>query len=634
MSHLFFRRAIPVIAALIFFFGTAFSVDAATDQNHFWFRDDDGNESTATGFGASNITKNTNATSVATGTLFRLRFSVKASGSASTISPQAEFQQGSTCTGGTWTAITSGSSTFALQASSNFTDGDPTTQQISTGQFTAGKILESTNPAASITISQNRSTEYEWSLKLSEGAPAETTYSFRITGNGTPLGGYTNCPSLSTKSLTPPPTNVQWNQTNFKFRDDDGGEVSATGWGDPDAPKDGHLTINTPGIFSEVLRLRIAIRAQQDGGTITPRLEVRVTEDIPTDCSGLSGWRPVAGSGFRYILRDSHNFADQTSTTQNISSGSGFVSGLMLDTSNPAPPLTLAQNEKTEYEWSLKDTEGFTRGAVYSFRITDDGTPLHTYSVCPRVVFPKPDYGIQVPQTTLTFSGQAWPEAKITVIERSREATRLMKQETVTADDGTFDIAFEGVLQNQYTYGVLIADEEGRTTQAKTYPIDTVSNSLIVKEILAPPTAGFTRSAVTRGDFVKIIGFASPQNKVRIEVDGGVSYEAAADEEGRYGLLVNTARLYFGRHHIKVRQVDAATKRESDFSPTQTFVVTSVRVAEADFNSDNQVDIKDWSIFLSRWKESKEETRRTVDLNRDGTTDIADFSVFLRAFKK
>ncbi|MFY9461702.1 MAG: EF-hand domain-containing protein, partial [Candidatus Sungiibacteriota bacterium] len=485
-------------------------------------------------------------------------------------------------------------------------------------------------------LSANRSTEYEWSLKAAATNPLDTTYAFRVTNNGTALTTYSQCATLTTKLSVPPPTAVVWAQTNFRFRDDDGGEISATGWGPENVGENENVIIRrTEELGDGKMRLRIALTAQQDDGGILPRLEFKVTSQAE-GCGGVEAdWRIARTEGNIFIIKNSSNFDDQTLTTQQVSHGAGFVPGLMLDSTNPAPLNFLLKNQKTEYEWSLEDVYGFTRGVIYTFRITNDGTPLPAYTICPQAVFTPPDYQPQVPPTRINFSGRAWPEARITIIEKSHDAMRLMKQETVTADDGAFDIIFEGVIQSQYTYGVIIADEDGRTTQTKTYPIDTASNSLTVKEILASPIVAFTRPAVTRGDFIKIIGFASPKNKVKIEVDGDVTYETAADERGKYSLLLNTARLPFGRHSVRAKQKDAATAKESDFSPTTFFSVSASILPKADFNGDGRIDVRDWGVFLARWKDrDKEETRLMLDLNGDGKVDLSDFGAFLRAFKR
>ena len=77
---------------------------------------------------------------------------------------------------------------------------------------------------------------------------------------------------------------------------------------------------------------------------------------------------------------------------------------------------------------------------------------------------------------------------------------------------------------------------------------------------------------------------------------------------------------------------DKDGKRESDWSATKSFLVAQTTVPEADFNGDGMIDIRDWSVFLSRWNE-KSDARKVLDLNHNGKVDISDASIFLQSLK-
>ncbi len=173
------------------------------NQTDFLFRDDDGSEILASGYGPSDTEKNINIADIAPGAVFRLRFGIEVADADGTIIPHFEFKQGTDCTVGSWTAITSTSDIFSLYLSDNFSDGDVTTKQITNGSFVAGKILELTNPASSLDLSKNKNTEYEWSVKVAENIPFSTTYSFRISNNGSTFDDYEICPALTTQPPLP-----------------------------------------------------------------------------------------------------------------------------------------------------------------------------------------------------------------------------------------------------------------------------------------------------------------------------------------------------------------------------------------------------------------------------------------------
>ncbi|MBI1999404.1 MAG: hypothetical protein HYS74_01975 [Parcubacteria group bacterium] len=439
-----------------------------------------------------------------------------------------------------------------------------------------------------------------------------------------------------------PASAARFTQEGFWFRDDDGGETAASGLGDPDLlPNESSgRRITRPGenprdaLHPPRFRLRFAVRVSQAPGLLTPLLEWReasFAEYEASDYCASSGWSAVGGSG-RFIMRSSPHFADGASTTQQISGGASYTSGLILESTNPASQLVLAQNARTEYEWSLEDTEMYADDKAFAFRVTNNGASFTTYTGCAAIVFPNA-LAYQVPPTSVTFSGNAYPGAKITVIEKYARAERPIRKEPVTAGNGAFDISFRGIFQSNYSYGVLVADKEGRTTQAKFFNIDTVSNSFSQKDIFVPPTVDLYRRAVRRGDFIKALGFASPGNKVMVQIENDIRYETYADDEGRYSFLINTARLPFGAYSIRAKQQSKENGVTSDWSPTRSFSVVAVAVPEADFNGDGIINITDWSVFLSRWRADGAE-RETVDVNRDGKVDISDFGVFLQAFQK
>lgn len=429
----------------------------------------------------------------------------------------------------------------------------------------------------------------------------------------------------------PPPATVSWNQIDFWFRDDDGGEITATGWGKTNATKNSPLRLESIGDFQATLRLRISLKAEQAGGTLTPRLEVK--KDAGIDCLG-SGWSAVGSTPVgRYVLRDSPEIQNRASTTQQIIGGPSFVSGLFLDTENPAPARTLAKNEKTEYEWSLLDVAEWTRGEVWRFRITNNGTPLGTYTTCPGVIFIPVGAGAVAP-TTVSFSGQAFPGAKILMVDKDVKSETPLHQDIVTSEDGKFRVDFVGILQSTHSFGIVIKDKENRASQSKFFNIDTLTNSLTAKEILVPPTLDFANPSVTRGNNSIIVGNASPEHSVYIEIDGKIKKETKAEKDGSYKLTLPSGDLDFGPHKVRVKQADPLEKKESDFSITRIFTVSRLPQVRADLSGDGRIDIKDWSMFLSRWSSKDREQKKIIDFNGDGKVNISDFSIFVKSIRK
>ncbi|MBI5728817.1 MAG: hypothetical protein HY983_01035 [Candidatus Magasanikbacteria bacterium] len=244
------------------------------------------------------------------------------------------------------------------------------------------------------------------------------------------------------------------------------------------------------------------------------------------------------------------------------------------------------------------------------------------------------DFDLIAKNTTANFSGKAYPGARLFIAKKVFGADVLLKQGVPVSENGDFKIS--GIPADSLAYSILAKDKEGRQSQVKVYNRPSLYESLDISGILLSPTIDLVRGIVTRGDFIKVVGSAYPQSRVQIQLDNDILYETKASGGGEYHILINTARLSFGQHSVSAKEQDLATRKESDFSPTRTFLVSALAVVKADLNNDGKITITDWSIFLENWRRSKlGDTKATtiIDLNENGKADISDFGIFLRAFK-
>ncbi len=235
--------------------------------------------------------------------------------------------------------------------------------------------------------------------------------------------------------------------------------------------------------------------------------------------------------------------------------------------------------------------------------------------------------------TTVTFLGKAFPNATILVVDKDARFEQVVSQNIVTNEGGAFRVDFVGIIQVKHSFGLIIKDSEGRPTQTKFFNIDTHANDLVVKDILVPPTVDFIQGVVTRGRKAVIIGYAAPENNVKIEV-GDIQKEIKAEKDGSYKAEIDTGVLAFGQHKVRVKQIDLKEKKESDFSVMKTLVVSRLVSPRTDLSGDGRMDIKDWSMFLSSWGSKDESRKKIIDFNDDGKINISDFSIFIRAVKK
>ena len=243
-----------------------------------------------------------------------------------------------------------------------------------------------------------------------------------------------------------------------------------------------------------------------------------------------------------------------------------------------------------------------------------------------------PDTG-PVRPTTITFSGKAFPGGKVSIIDKQLNTETTIGQDYVTDAEGSFNISFIGILQALHSFGIKAKDKDGRVSQTKLFFINTISDSLVEKDILLSPTIGLANGQVTRGDSATITGYATPGNTVRLELDGILIKDMLAGSNGAYKFDIPTGVIEFGSHTVRTKQVSPAGK-ESDFSVSRTMVVSRLLVVQADLNSDGKVDIRDWSIFLSLWGDPKASGRSRIDINNDGKVDITDFSIFVKTLKR
>lgn len=158
----------------------------AINQTKYRWRNDNGSETTATWKAA----ENTAITLADTISILRARIELQNnSGAVYDIDESLEYSSNG---GTTWTTITNApTNAFIYQSSTNVTDGDATTNQISTGTagtFVAGRIISAVPSATPMVISSGEKTEFEWVIKPTGNLLPMTTYTFRSAGQGsTPL---------------------------------------------------------------------------------------------------------------------------------------------------------------------------------------------------------------------------------------------------------------------------------------------------------------------------------------------------------------------------------------------------------------------------------------------------------------
>ena len=198
--------------------------------------------------------------------------------------------------------------------------------------------------------------------------------------------------------------------------------------------------------------------------------------------------------------------------------------------------------------------------------------------------------------------------------------------------NGNFSKSFIALLQANYLFALEAIDKKGVSGGILAFSANLLTNNkMSIENIFMPPTVAIENKSITKGKDEKIFGYAYPNSAVELRIDSILKQSTKADGTGYYEIVVNTQRFSPKIHYIEARQIDSQGIA-SGFSSPKNFAVSALSVPQADFNSDGIIDIKDWSIFLFRWK-ANPILRAFDDLNMDGKIDISDLSIFLKAMK-
>jgi hypothetical protein len=176
--------------------------------------------------------------------------------------------------------------------------------------------------------------------------------------------------------------------THFAWRTDNSDEVNA--W----YPLGQDVSVSTSSKLFLGDRIRLRFLVSNTGTASATSYPYLLEHASSTSCALTTGWIPVATSTAlspHWQMDTTSNVADGSATTNSGTltdpvSGS-FVAGTVQTQSNPAPALTLATNQFTELEYSIKSTGFATVGTTYCYRLTNAGdTTYFTFTTQPKAV--------------------------------------------------------------------------------------------------------------------------------------------------------------------------------------------------------------------------------------------------------
>jgi hypothetical protein len=332
----------------------------------------------------------------------RLRVQVDNQGK---ISDSASFRlEFSTSTAGSWTVVpvdaacSSTAEDFRICPSNHYVDLDRTINRLTIpggSSFIAGLMLESSNPASSITQDADEFTEVEWHMQATDSATNGETYYFRLTDNGTSVGTYSVFPELTILAAT-----STLMQNYYRFYVDNDALKPTDPWpaGAVDLGENTEITAgDTPLDSGDIIRMRMSVQiSDRDLATTSQNFKLQFGEKVTT-CGAISGanWHDLGGIGSTTALwrGTSTTPVDGTVLSTNPPTGGD----LLLSVSDRAGtfeeenlsalnPYNVSMTEDVEYDWVVENNAA-AAATNYCFRmIKGSDSTFNTYTYYPTLV--------------------------------------------------------------------------------------------------------------------------------------------------------------------------------------------------------------------------------------------------------
>lgn len=229
--------------------------------------------------------------------------------------------------------------------------------------------------------------------------------------------------------------------------------------------------------------------------------------------------------------------------------------------------------------------------------------------------------------TTINFSGKAYPNRLVTLLKGAQIIAT-----TYAGSNANFEISYTGLSSGTHQFSLYSEDYLGTTSNIISFPISISQGVIItVSGIFIPPTIDVDLSQVKKGDNITILGQSKPQAEISIVVNSPQEFfvQTTADDDGLYSSTFDSSLLEFGQHFTKSKSI--YQQEISGYSKSVSFLVSQQSIpkqggiSQGDVNSDNKVDLVDFSI-LAYWYNRSEPPENT-DLNDDNLINLIDFSI-------
>lgn len=230
-------------------------------------------------------------------------------------------------------------------------------------------------------------------------------------------------------------------------------------------------------------------------------------------------------------------------------------------------------------------------------------------------------------ETKVIIKGKAYPQAEITLLSDGKiEATA----KAGSLANFSFDIT--GITSGVYTFSLWAVDKDSRRSITFSFTTNVAKNmTTTVSGIFLPPTIELSKTKLQIGEILSIYGQTAPESKIEISVESleAIIGRTVASEAGDWEYSFDTTHLDDGSHTARAKAV-SPSGLTSTFSHTLIFAVGGENVImmmeKGDINTDERVNLVDFSILLYNWGVPKSPA---ADLNDDGKVNLTDFSIML-----
>ncbi len=248
-----------------------------------------------------------------------------------------------------------------------------------------------------------------------------------------------------------------------------------------------------------------------------------------------------------------------------------------------------------------------------------------------------PDILKRVPTGEITFCGKGYPRESVVLLKDGQIATT-----TIATIDEDFSIRLKG-LEGAYLFGLYGTDRTGVQSLTTTFTASARNDVVVNTEcVVLAPTIRSNKSEVRHGDTVVISGQTMSFADIHIEVAPGNSsspnkqtLKTKSDKNGLYSYTINTSPLIKGATYVVVATASKGASISQRSKNLQVYIgdknVFLEEISSAqkpwDFNSDQKVNLIDFSILAYWYKRPVTTVSVKYDLNKDGKIDLRDFSI-------